>query len=323
MTLDTAPNMAVRKALGVTIETTKGTAAAPTTPINDTLVYGPGGLDAPPTLQPGRIFEGGERTAIAAVAGQLPPVTTVQEGVLRFRTELVSGDITATLLQGCGMMEMSGKYQFTLDRSEHKTLSFKLWESGRAKSLYGASGQWTILGATPAGRVFMQWEFRGLLAATADEAMPTLVVPEATPFKTQGHTLTFGGADLPANPGITVTSNVSVAPRPDAGASGGVTYFMASPANAPTIAIAPEATTVANHDPYGGLLSATSAALAILMTDADSNTFGIDAANAQRDEVADGERDGNLVDEVTFGCYRTSGGGDPANGTGDQLTLTI
>lgn len=323
MALSAPPLVSDRKALGVQLEETKGTANYPSNPITTTLVYGPGG--GIPTLQPGRVFQGGERSPVNDTAGDLPAVITVQEGILRFRTELIDGDVTATLLQACAMMEHDsannpGEYRFTIDRSNHKTASFVLWEDGRKKKLRGASGSFTINAATAAGRVFVDWQFRGIIEAPVDEAIPQTSVPTTAPHKAEGMSFEFNGTDLPAKPGFAIDSGVSVAPREDADDNLGVAYFMATP-GVPTLDVAPEATTVATHDPYGGLLAETAAAIAITLTDPNGKTFGVDAANAQRQAVADGERNDTLTDEVTFGLFKTSGGGDNANGTGDALTL--
>lgn len=324
MALSTEPLVPTRKALSVAVETTKGTANYSGTPDVSTLFYGSGGGGVP-TLQPGQIFQGGERSPISDTAGDLPSIKQVQEGILRFRTELINGDVTATLLQGCGMVSDGGtpaKHVFTIDRSQHKTLSFELWEDGRKKKLRGASGSFTMNADTAAGRVFMDWQFSGIMEAPVDESIPTMSVPTTAPFKAEDMTFTFNGSDLPAKPGFTIDSGVNVSVREDADDPLGVAYFMASP-GVPTLSVEPEATTIANHDPYGELLSATSAAIAIVLKDAGTNTLPIDAQNAQRQTVTDSSRNDTLTDAVTFALFSTSAGGDNTLGTGDALELTL
>ena len=72
MALSTEPLVPTRKALSVAVETTKGTANYSGTPDVSTLFYGSGGGGVP-TLQPGQIFQGGERSPISDTAGGSEP----------------------------------------------------------------------------------------------------------------------------------------------------------------------------------------------------------------------------------------------------------
>jgi len=324
MALDTTPLVATRKAMSATEETDKGTGNYSSTPITSTLVYGPRGGNAP-SLQPGQIFAGGARSPVNDTAGDLPSVKGVQEGILRFRTEWVTGDVTSTLVTGCAMVSDGGtppKHAFTIDRSQHKTLSFEVWEDGRKKKLRGASGSFTVTADSAAGRVFIDWEFRGILEAPVDETIPSVSVPTTAPFKAEDMSFTFNTTDLPAKPGFTIDSGVSVAPREDADDALGVAYFLATP-GVPTLSVEPEATTIANHDAYGELLNEKYAAISITLKDPNGNTLPIDAQNAQRQTVEDSNRNDTLTDAVTFGLFKTSGGGDTSLGTGDALQIEL
>lgn len=300
------PLVARRKLLGAGVEGTKGTAASVTTPLATTNVY-----DA--VMSPGDIFSDGERLPISSTAGSLPRTKGAQMGTLSFQTEMVFEDAFMTLIQACGYKVTSKVAVQTLDISEHKTLTFVLWEGGRKKTLRGASGTVSFEAAGAGGRLMLSWEFTGIYDGTADQVMPAHTPLLTKGWRAQAMTLTLASGELPQVDGISLNLNSDVQPREDVLKAEGLTYFLSIP-GVPVLTIGPEARLVTDYDAHGKFLAGTPEALSIIFTDASSNTFTIASPKAQRVSLGDEDRNLKLVDPVDMELHKSTGN--------DAITMT-
>lgn len=295
-----APLVARRKLIGATIETTKGTAATVSAALD--------GAFSDVVCEPVDLFSEGERRAQGAHLGTSASVLGMKAGRLTFRHEWRHGDAFATLAQACGFELATGVLTPKSDITLHKSLTFKVWEGGRVKTIIGAMGTFSIEPGGPGQRVFINWEFSGIWVDPADDAMPSQAPITGQPYRAAGVVLTFGGSSLPQISTWNLNVNNEVEPRQDILQASGIKHYIVSD-RGPTITLDPEARLVAQHDAYGDLADGVTGALQMVLTGA-GGTMTIDAARAQRTGVADATRDNKLTDDLTLALHASSGDDD-------------
>lgn len=305
MAVTTPPLTMRRSLLGATIESTPGTAATVSTALANSVIY-----DA--KLVPDGLFDDGERRAMSNYAGRGVRVKGLQKGKLTFRLELRHGDALFTLLRAAGYV-FSGSAQLIMlpssDLGDRDTLTFKLWEAGRVKSISGA--QATSVKIAPAGagqRVYAEFEFMGVWIAPEDDDMPSDPSVTTAAFRAAGMTLTEDSAAMPPVSTWEINLNPDTQPRLDVTAAAGLAMYLVEDRN-PMITLDPEARLVDDYDAFGKLLAGDEEALQLVLTDG-TNTLTIDAPKAQRLTVSDEARDNKRIDQIELECHNSSGDDD-------------
>lgn len=294
--------VARQKLIEAVVESTKGTEATTSAAAAATTVYDP-------KCVPGDIFSDGEREPSAASSGTVESVKGMQSGTMTFTTDLVFNDYFMTLIKACGY-SVTGSGPFTavptLDQATQKTLTLAVWEGGRKKVLYGASGNVVIKSAGAAQRVQCDWEFQGIFKAVTDQAMPSDPTQSAKGWRNQAITLTLAAAAIPEIDGFEINAGANVEVREDATQAAGILHYLVTQVK-PTLSLQPQADLVANYDAFGKFLAGTAEALSLVLTDANSKTMTITAPKVQRISIGDEERGGKLIDPIECMCHISSG----------------
>ncbi len=294
------PLLTRRRLIGATIETTKGTAATVSAALD--------GIFSDIRCEPVDLYSEGERRPAGLYQGTVDAIKGQQVGRLSFRQEWRSGDCFGTLAQACGFTKAASVYTPTSDVTAQKCLTFKVWESGRVKSLTGCAGNFTIEPGGPGQRVFINWEWQGVWVAPVDEAMPNEAPIVGAPYRSAGVTLTVGGSALPKVSTWQIQMNNTVEMRDDITKAAAVANFLVSE-RGPQMTVDPEARLVADHDAFGLLLAGTTGALSLALSDG-SNTVTLAGARVQRLQVGDSDRNQKLTDALTLALHNSSGNDD-------------
>lgn len=299
----TPPLVTRRKVLGFAVETDSGTAATVTDAMSGTAVK-----DI--KLVPVGFFDNTKRKPQGLYGGSVKNPRGKKLGKLTFKTEMRPGDQTRALLTCCRFKNNTGVYASTSSMADRKTGTFKVWEDGRVKTLYGAAGTAKIT-MTNGGIVEIEWEFNGIFGAVADASLPSTAPVQSAPYVATGLTLTMGGSAIAHSSTVTIDLGNEVEEREDLTKAAGAAHFLVGDWTT-SIEIDTEARKVADHDAYGLFEAGTPAELVIVLTSGTS-TMTITAAQVQRMEIDDAERGKRLVDALT--CEAQAKNGD------DELTF--
>jgi len=232
-----------------------------------------------------------------------------RSGTCKFSTELRSNGTSgldaglAILLQACGFAKTSESYQVHSTHADDETISIDVWEDGVEKSLLGASGNVTFEGEN-GGRMMCNFEFLGVWQAPFDEpTAPTTEPGTGAPILMQSGTFTLDDSINISKFSLNMGTNPI--PRYDVDAAGGIAYYMITDYDS-VLSIDPEADLVAGYDYYGKWLIGTEAAVSLLLTDGTvSVTFTL--PKVQFREIAEGDRDGIQIYDLTGQCNHSSG----------------
>lgn len=289
--------------IGVQAETTKGT-ANPSAAAMTAIVYNATG-------DPVDIVAPNSRKPDGHYHGNAPALIGAQVGRISWRQELASGDSTLTLLSACGM-KLDTTYKFTSSVADQTCLTICLWQDGTLKKLVGAMGDFTFEGVN-GGPVFGDFTFTGVWQAVTAVAMPAQAALTAlTRYGSAASTFTIGGAVVPKISTWRLRAGNSIIMRPDYAAAAGVIHALVESRN-PQFECDFESHLVADHDPYGGYLAGTLAALSLVLSDG-ANTLTVTAPKMQYVGVP--EQRGGVIKRnmCTFQCN--------ANAGDDEVTIT-
>jgi hypothetical protein len=302
MTIATPPLARRKKLLGALIETTSGTLNDPSAALAMTITNA--------KMEPDGFFAEGPRRGQGNYFGTTDRPIEVQKAKLTFDFEAAHADAVITLLQGCGFTANTAGLVATPTSSigSMSTLSFKLWEDGREKTMIGAMGNMTFKG-TNGKKLMGSGEFSGVWVGTTAEAMPALAPITTIGYRLASVTLTFGGAALPLVSDITINLGAEAEERETVLNAQAIFSYLVTDRN-PTIQIDPEARLVADHDSLGGFKAGTTGAVVATFVDPAGNSLTFNAARTQRVEISDGERGGKLTDPITLECHNSSGNDD-------------
>lgn len=240
-------------------------------------------------------------------------------GSCKFKTELRGNGSSgmdaglAILLQACGLKKSTESYQVHSLHSDDKTISLDVWEGGVVggavgvkKGLAGASSDITISGEN-GGKVMCDFDFQGIWQTPVAEA-PTADSPgSGAVLKMQEGTFTLAGATIKIAK-FSLKLGCKVAPRYDMTGKGGIAYYMITDYD-PVLSIDPEAHAIADYDYYGDWLSGLEVAVNLVLTNGTTKvTFTL--PKVQYKELAEGDRDGIQIYDLTGQCNHSSSGND-------------
>lgn len=295
-----------RKAVGMTVESTSGTAETPSAALANTLV-----LVA--SCNPTGVFDGGESRPIGQHGGAGPRTKVMERGTATFKTRMRHADATLALLQLCGFVLSGASSEIATatwaDLSQRVTGTFYFWEDGRLKRLHGANGTAKIAPATGAGGpVDIDWEFQGIFTMMSDASMPADPTLTTSAYRNAGLGLTLAAGQIPQVSDWELDIGAEVNPRQDATATSGLQRYQVED-GAPMLTIDPEARLVANYDAYGKYMAGTAEAAQIVLTDG-SNTLTIAMPQTQRIDMPGGEREKKLTDNAQLEIQKNASGVD-------------
>lgn len=296
-----------RKLLGAVVESPRGTKGSVTTALANTTVYD---IKCEPT----GIFEGSENQPQGLHGGRGKREPGMHGGIVEFKTRARHADATLLLLRGCGCVLSGASSNIATatwtDMTVREALTFKVWEAGRIKEVYGANGSVTVKpGGKPGSPVELDWKFKGIwFDGPSDGAMPADPTITTAAYRSAGMTLTVDEDPIPQVVGWELDLAAEVAERGDVTADSGLHCYQVED-GAPMLKLDPEARLVAHYDAYGLLLAGAAVPVQLVLTDG-TNTSTIDLPSCQRLGVSDASREKKVVDAVEFECQKDANGVD-------------
>ncbi len=180
------------------------------------------------------------------------------------------------------MTNNSGTYNLVTGSDTAPTLTMGLYEDGGVRTIYGASGTWTLhfQNGQP---VRMSWEFTGIYADEADASLPTPSFPISTLPPVFGDTGT-AVSYLSATPVITqatVTLNNTLTPHEDANNAGVFYRGVVITDRKPTWDMQIESSLVATKDWWGRCVAMTTGSLSLAVGNGSDNVVTVSGGAAQ------------------------------------------
>jgi hypothetical protein len=267
-----------------------------------------------------------------AVFGRIPGVPAAYGGQCTFAVELHGSGTPATpkpnwastFLPGCGLIDSGGTKVFkpssvsptggTTDAAV-RTVTIGLYEDGLFKVIKGAMGN-AVMIFTAGQVVRIEFTFTGVWVPPTDVGMLAPTYPTVKPLRFASSAIAIGAWN-PTLQELRMDLGNDVQLREDSSKTEGyVTAVVVDRRINGTLN--PESKLVAGNDLYGNWLAGAEAALAMsLGAGSDGNTVAFSGPKCQYTGVQEGERNGLLIDEVTYQLNRSAAAGD------DELAITF
>lgn len=212
----------------------------------------------------------------------------------------------AHAIQGCGTLESTATYTPESDHADQKTVSIKVYEDGKLKSMKGCCGNFTW--SQDGNLVTFKFEFNGVWIAPTDAALPATCAWSTRAPHSWGNASSTFTIDTNAIRISTFEFNTgnTIAPRMHMGQP---LYYFATKRE-PTFKCDPETALVADYDFYGKRQAGTAIAIAMVITDG-TDVVTLTIAKLVITEMDNGDREGIGIEDITGTCCSaTTGGGD-------------
>jgi hypothetical protein len=251
--------------------------------------------------------------------GNLPGVAETRTGTCTFMLEYAgdgSGGVptwAALFLAGCGVVNSTGTLtpRDEITGSNVKTLSFGLYEDGRRHKLTGAAGNCVM--TFPTGNTIqMAFTFTGIYLESDDEALPSPTYPTIMPMRAASGGFTINSI-AQACSSVVLDFGNQVTVRPSIATASGYSHAIITD-RFPTFTIDPEAKLIATDGIFADWIAGTTRALS-LSSQTATDKVTITAPAVQKLTIAQGDREGVVIDNQTLECRKT--------GTSPLFTITI
>lgn len=254
---------------------------------------------------------------------QLPAIAETYGATVTFSTEVYgtgSGTVpgwASTFLPACGWKATASTFAPVTDDAgtDVKTLTIGFFVDNLRMQMRGCAGSFKFVLET--GKLArIDWTFQGVWQAVADAAILTPTYPTQKPFRVANSTFTLGTYS-PCFSSLEIDAGNEVFLRPcatNADSSGLAGAIITSRKVNGTID--PESVLVATKAVYGNWLSATEEAFSIALADV-SDKITIAMPKFQATNVQPADRDGMLVDTISFQANRSAAAGN------DELTIAF
>lgn len=253
----------------------------------------------------------------------LPAVPELYGGTCSFRTEIYgtgSGTVpgwASTFLPACGWTNSAGTFSPKSETpgSNVKTITIGAYIDGNRMLMRGCAGTFSL--TFEAGKIAtINWTFTGVWAGQSAVALLAPTYPTALPLRVGNATFSIG-AWSPCFQTMTIDAGNTVALRECATNTDSSGYAAAIITDRlPTGTINPESELDGTKDNYDIWTAMTEEALAFSLVNA-TDKFALAAPKLQRTNVAAGDRNGVLTDEITFQLNKSAAAGN------DELTFTF
>lgn len=259
------------------------------------------------------VYAGGERAPIGQYGGPATKFVTSKASTLTFRQELAPSDAFLSTLLYAGWQNAAGTRKPVHAPASQIQASIKAWQDGRLKRLYGAAAD-LVLDFEVGKPAVANWTFKGVHSdLDTDASVVSDNWPSALPFPVRGATLTVDSATPPRWKRSQIKFNNQLVALPKYSDAAAIAYYAVMDRRIEwTFDF--EARKKADLDAYGLLTTETEVPVVLTLT-RGANTIVFTAPKAQRVAIEEGERDGVLIDSVTFQCNKDSGD--------DELKITV
>lgn len=242
-----------------------------------------------------------------------------------FRTELTGNGASglpyyaSTLFPACGFPFTSTTASPSTGNASQSTLTMAKWVDGQRFQIAGAVGTFAIDGNS-GEPVYVDWDFMGKRIAPAAEGNVAPTYPTVDIPRFANGTLTVGGTQYKIG-GFNIAVTQNKAPRFDANDSSGTGIYAFTLAGERVVTITLrelEMVALGTKNWWTDYTSYTTAAVNIVVGTASNNTITLNAPVAQlAAEPSLGDREGIVVNELTFEAVRSAAAGD------DELTIAF
>jgi len=223
----------------------------------------------------------------------------------------------STLFPGCGFKNTTGTFAPITDDagSDVKTLSIAAYIDGLRYQMRGCSGSFKLV-AESGKLARIEWTFQGVWQGVDDETILAPTYPTALPLRVAAASFVIGSAS-PCFNTLEIDAGNEMFLRPcatNADKSGYAGAIITGRKVNGTID--PETVLVATKDNWSNWLNSTEQAFSFALANTtDEVTFAM--PKFQVTNMQPGERDGVLIDSVTFQANRSAAAGN------DELTIAF
>jgi hypothetical protein len=185
--------------------------------------------------------------------------------------------------------------------SNVKTLTIGIYQDGMGKYLKGASGTFQMVCATGKTAVF-NFDFSGIWLPPNDVAIVSPTYPTALGLRYASSTTTWNSVALCLE-NITLDSGNTVTMKECGTDASGYDYALITN-RVITVTGNPESKLVATQDRFGQHIANTEAVLTWNLDGPTNSTITMAAPKAQIVDIKEGDRNGHVIDDITWQCNR-------------------
>lgn len=208
-----------------------------------------------------------------------------------------------TFLPACGWVKTGQVFtpRTEVPGTNVKTLTIAVYQDGMRKILSGSAGTFTMLNPTGRTAVF-NFDFMGIWQAPTDVAILAPTYPTDLGLRYASSTTTWDSVALCLE-NITLDSGNTVILKECAGSVSGYDYAIITN-RVVTVTGNPESKLVATQDRFGKLILNSEAALTWNLDGPTNSVLTIAAPKAQIIDIKEGDRNGLVIDDITWQCNR-------------------
>lgn len=208
-----------------------------------------------------------------------------------------------TFLPACGWVKSGQVFtpRTEVPGANVKTLTIAVYQDGMRKILSGSAGTFTMLNPTGRTAVF-NFDFVGIWQPPTDVAILAPTYPTDLGLRYASSTTTWDSVALCLE-NITLDSGNTVILKECAGSASGYDYAIITN-RVVTVTGNPESKLVATQDRFGKLILNSEAALTWNLDGPTNSALTIAAPKAQIIDIKEGDRNGLVVDDITWQCNR-------------------
>lgn len=208
-----------------------------------------------------------------------------------------------TFLPACGWVKSGQVFtpRTEVPGANVKTLTMAVYQDGIRKILSGAAGTFTMVNPTGRTAVF-NFDFQGIWQAPTDVSILAPTYPTALGLRYASSTTTWDSYALCLE-NITLDSGNTVILKECASNASGYDYAIITN-RVVTVTGNPESKLVATQDRFGQLIANSEAALTWNLDGPTNSVLTVTAPKAQIIDIKEGDRNGLVIDDITWQCNR-------------------
>lgn len=210
-----------------------------------------------------------------------------------------------TFLPACGWVKSSQVYtpRTEVPGANVKTLTLAIYQDGMRKILSGAAGTFRMV--CPTGKVaYFEFDFMGIWNPPTDVAILTPTYPTDRGLRYASSTTTYNSVALCLE-NLTLDSGNTITMKECASNVYGYDYALITN-RVVTVTGNPESKLVATQDRFGLHIANTEAVLTWDLDGPTNAALTVSAPKAQIVDIKEGDRNGLVIDDITWQCNRNA-----------------
>ena len=208
-----------------------------------------------------------------------------------------------TFLPACGWVKSGQVFtpRTEVPGSNVKTLTMAIYQDGVRKILAGCAGTFQMVCPTGKTAVF-NFDFMGIWQAPLDVAILSPTYPTAKGLRYASSTTTWDSENLCLE-NLTLDSGNTVTMKECSTSVSGYDYALVTN-RVVTIAGNPESVVLGDQDRFGQLIANSEAVLTWNLDGPTNSVLTLSAPKAQIIDIKEGDRNGYVIDDITWQCNR-------------------